>query len=136
VDFFVFVNEQWILVSLLLALVYLLVFSEHIKAGKQLSVHDLTRLVNRDEAILVDVRDGKEFQGGHIAGAINIPLAKLDERLAELDKFKAKTVIVVDKLGQQSGSVGRKLRQAGFEVCRLRGGMSEWQSQSLPVIAK
>lgn len=131
-----FVSEQWMLVSLLLALVYLLVFSEHIKSGKQVSVHDATRLVNSDAAILVDVRDGKEYQGGHIAGAINIPLAKLNDRLVELDKHKGKTLIVVDKLGQQAGSVGRRLRQAGFEVRRLRGGMGEWQSQSLPVVSK
>lgn len=136
VNFFVFVSEQWLLVSLLLALIYLLVFSEHIKSGKQLSVHDLTRLVNQDAAVVIDVRDVKDYQDGHIAGAFNIPLAKLDERLVELDKYKAKPVIIVDKMGQQSGAAGKKLRAAGFEVRRLRGGMGEWRSQSLPVVAK
>ena len=89
-SFFVFIGEQWILVSTLLVLIYVFAFSEQKKAGKQLSVHELTRLINGDEAILIDLRDSKEYTAGCITGAINIPSAKLDGRISELEKYRAK----------------------------------------------
>jgi rhodanese-related sulfurtransferase len=134
-DFLVFVSAQWLLVSLFLALVYLFVVLEHFKAGKQLSVHDVTRLLNGGEALLVDIRDAKEYQSGHINQAINIPLAQLDARMAELESARDRRVILVDKLGQQAAGAGRTLRRAGFKVQRLRGGMAEWRGQSLPVVS-
>ena len=130
-DFLIFVSEQWLLVSLLLALVY--VFLEHFKAGKQLSVHEVTRLLNDGEALVVDLREAKEYQAGHINGAIHVPFRQLAERASELDRERA--VILVDKLGQQAASAGRQLRRAGFRVSRLRGGMAEWQAQSMPVVS-
>ena len=133
-DFFIFVSEQWVTVSVLLMLIYLFAFTEQKKAGKQVSVHDVTSLINSEEGVLVDIRDSKEYESGHIANALNIPLAKLDSRMVELEKHQDKTVVLVDKLGQHSASAGRKLRASGFEVRRLQGGMGEWRSQSLPVV--
>lgn len=135
-DFFVFISEQWIPVSILLMLIYLFIFVEQKKAGKQISVHDVTSLINSDEGILLDVRDSKEYQSGHIINALNIPLAKLDSRLTELEKYRDKKVVLIDKLGQHSAAAGRKLRASGFDVLRLQGGMGEWRSQSLPVVSE
>ena len=123
------------LVSALLVLIYVFAFSEQKKAGKQVSVHELTRLLNGDEAVLIDLRDSKEYAAGCITGAINIPLAKLDGRMTELEKHRAKKIVLVDKIGQQSAPAGRKLRQAGYDIQRLRGGMGEWLHQSLPVVS-
>lgn len=122
------------LVSTLLVLIYVFAFSEQKKAGKQLSVHELTRLLNDGEAQLIDLRDSKEYAAGCITGAINIPSAKLDGRISELEKYRTKQIVLVDKIGQQAAPAGRKLRQAGFDVQRLRGGMGEWMHQSLPVV--
>jgi rhodanese-related sulfurtransferase len=134
-DFLVFVSEQWLLVSLLLALIYVFVLLEHFKAGKQLSVHEVTRLLNGDEAVLVDLRDAKDYQAGHIHHAINIPLSQLPTRIDELRGSRDKAVVLIDKLGHQAAAAGRQLRRAGFRVHRLRGGMAEWQAQSLPVVS-
>lgn len=133
-DFFIFISEQWVAVSVLLILIYLFAYTEQKKAGKQISVHDVTSLINSDQGVLVDVRDSKAYQSGYIASAINIPLANLEGRMVELEKYRDKTVVLVDKLGQHSASAGRKLKAAGFDVRRLQGGMGEWRSQSLPVV--
>jgi len=122
------------LVSTLLVLIYVFAFSEQKKAGKQLSVHELTRLLNDDAAILIDLRDSKEYATGCITGAINIPSAKLDGRITELEKYREQKIVLVDKIGQQAAPAGRKLRQAGYDVQRLRGGMGEWMHQSLPLV--
>ena len=70
-DFFVFVSEQWLLVSTLLVLVYVYMWREKAKGGRSVSAHEATRLVNRDEGILVDLRDEAEYKAGHIVDALN-----------------------------------------------------------------
>lgn len=133
-DFFVFVSEQWLLVSLLCVLIYVYAWTEKAKGGKSLSVHAMTQLVNKGEAVVVDLREAADFKGGHIVDAINIPHNKLTEQVTQLAKHKEKTVILVDKMGQHTGNAGRTLRKDGFTVNRLEGGMSEWQSQNLPLV--
>ena len=94
-------------------------------------------LINRKDAIVVDVRDKKEFESGHIVDSINIPLAKLKQRVTELKKHKEKPVVVVCKLGQHSGDAAKTLMEEGHaEVYKLSGGLTEWKSQSLPLVQK
>lgn len=135
-DFFVFVSEQWLLTSLLLILIYAFAFMERIKGGKPISPQEATSLINGEKAVLVDLREAKEFNDGHIAGAVHIPLAKISSRISELDKHRDKVIILVDKLGQHAGATGKSLGKAGFQVRRLRGGIGEWVSQGLPLIKK
>lgn len=131
-EFLRFLGEQWHLSGTLVALVFLFVWNENRRAGGVVSVHQLTQLVNVNNAQVIDLRELKEFREGHITSAINIPFAKVDELIGQIDKERV--VILVDKIGQHSASVGRKLKQAGYTVVRLRGGMSDWQAASLPVI--
>ncbi|GAA5315798.1 MAG: rhodanese-like domain-containing protein [Candidatus Pelagadaptatus aseana] len=135
-QFFVFVGEQWLLVSVLCALVFGYFWTEGSKAGKTLSVHEATRLINGGEALIVDVREAKEFKQGHLVDAINIPHNRINERLSELESSKSKTILLVDKMAQHTGHVGRTLSSKGFDVVRLRGGISEWQAQNLPLVSK
>ncbi|WP_075184991.1 rhodanese-like domain-containing protein [Teredinibacter haidensis] len=130
----VFIGDQWILVSIVSVLAAALIVVEGRKGGKALSHHEITRLVNSGDAVIVDVRESKEFNAGHIVDAINIPHVKLADRASELEKHRAKTLIVVDKMGQHAGASGKALKDKGFIVTRMQGGMSEWQNQNLPVV--
>lgn len=134
-DFIVFITEQWILVSALLTLGIVYLWLERLKGGKGVSIHEMTRLLNTGEAVLVDVRDNKEFTAGHVVDAINIPHGSIAERAVELDKHKDKIIILADKLGQHAGHVGQILSKRGMEVRRLNGGMSEWSAQNLPLVS-
>ena len=123
------------LVSILLLLIYAFVWRESTKGGKSVSHHELTRMLNADEAVVLDVRDQKEFSAGHIAGAMNIPHAKIGERESELASLKeGKAIVLVDKAGQHAGAVGRTLGKKGYLVNRLRGGMVDWINEKLPVV--
>ena len=94
-------------------------------------------MINREGAVVVDVRDRKEYEQGHIAGAINIPLAKLKQRMTELNKHKSKPKLVVCKMGQQSGAAVKSIEEAGHsKVVKLSGGISEWTARSFPLIQK
>jgi rhodanese-related sulfurtransferase len=134
VDWFVFVSEQWVLVSLLAILVSALIVVEKKRAGVQLSSHEATRLLNDGSAVIVDLRESKEYSAGHIVDALNIPYAKLKDRAVELEKHKSKTIVLVDKMGQHTGAGVKQLGELGYECARLQGGMVEWQSQNLPVV--
>ena len=129
-----FVIEQWLLVSVFLALVFLYFWNEKRRSGKSITTHEATRLINADSATLVDLREGKDFKVGHISNAINIPYAKLNERTPELEAHKQKTLILVDKMGQHTGAAGRELIKQGYQVARLEGGMTEWLNQKLPIV--
>ncbi len=129
-----FLAEQWILVSIISVLVAALIVVEGRKGGKALSHHDITRLINAGEAVLLDVREQKEFTAGHIVDSLHIPYTKLGDRVSELEKHRDKTIIVVDKMGQHSGAAGKTLKDKGFTVNRMEGGIAEWQNQNLPVV--
>ncbi|MEJ2418175.1 MAG: rhodanese-like domain-containing protein [Exilibacterium sp.] len=135
-DFLVFISEQWLLVSILLVLIYVFAWREKMKGGKSISAHEATRLINSNSAVLLDLRDTAEYKAGHIVDAINIPHNKLVERIGELEPHKDKLVLLADKMGQHAGNAGRTLREKGFDVRRLDGGMAEWLNQSLPVVKK
>ncbi len=134
---FEFAGNHLILVSLFLVLLVAFFINEGKQGGAAISPTNLVTLVNREGAVIVDIRDNKEFTNGHIAGAVNMPLSSIESRMAELDPFKEKPVVLVCKMGQHAGSAGRKLKAKGFEnVRRLSGGMAEWTGSSLPVVKK
>jgi len=129
-----FVSNNYVLVSIFLALLVLLAITETQKGGKSVVSRELTGLVNRDEGVVLDVRAKKEFDAGRIVDSLNIPHEKLVSRLGELEKHKAKTIIVVDAMGQHAGAACRELKKAGFNAVKLSGGMSSWRGDNLPVV--
>lgn len=133
-DFLTFVTEQWLLVGLLVVLVYLYAWRERLKNGQPVTTSEATALINAGSAQFVDVRDAAEFKAGHITGSVNIPFSKLSDQLDSLEPYRDKTLILVDKIGQHAGSAGRLLSTNGYTVCRLSGGITEWQSQNLPLV--
>ncbi len=79
---------------------------------------------NRDDVILLDVREDDEFKAGHIPGAEWIPLGQLSSRLNELPKDK--TIVAVCRSGNRSGQATELLRQNGFDAHNMQGGMNSW----------
>ncbi|PHQ27395.1 sulfurtransferase [Marinobacter guineae] len=134
---FEFVVNHYILVSLFVAFLVAILFLESRRGGAKISAQGAVNLINKDEAIVVDIRDRKEFGEGRITGSINIPLNSLKSRVAELNKFKDKQIIVADKMGQHSAMAVKQLNAEGFSnVVRLNGGVSDWRASNLPLVKK
>lgn len=132
---FEFVGNHPLLVGAFLLILALFVRNELVRGGRAVTPQELVNLVNRDGAVVVDVRDKNEFSEGHIVGAINVPHTALANRLAELEKYKERPLVLACKMGQHAGASGTVLRKAGFQnVSRLKGGVAEWRNQSLPVV--
>jgi rhodanese-related sulfurtransferase len=134
--FFEFLAQQWLLAGALLATVVMLFLHEARKSGPSVTPQQAINLVNGEEGIFVDLRDAGEFKKGHIVGAVNIPATKLAERMVELEKFKDRPVVLVCKMGQQSGAAGKQLRAAQYgKVYKMGGGMLEWGNLQLPTVS-
>ncbi|MCW4152029.1 rhodanese-like domain-containing protein [Halomonas sp. 18H] len=135
---FEFVQNHPLLVgAFLLVLLAWLLYEVRNSGAHGVTTGEATQLVNREDAVVVDIREAKDFKAGHIAGARNIPQGSIDDRMNELEKHKSKPVIVVCKHGQTAGAVQSKLAKAGFErALKLKGGMTQWQSDGLPLVKK
>lgn len=102
-----------------------------------IDVGRVTELINRDDAVVVDVRPMADFAGGHIINALNIPVTSFKNQLGQLEKHRDKPIIITCRSGVQSKAAYKTLRQEGFEqVYELRGGMLAWQGANLPVSRK
>lgn len=136
-QFIEFLTNHLALTGMWIVAVGAIVFYHQRTAGKAIGPAAAVMLINRRDAIVVDVREKKEFESGHIVDSINIPAAKLAQRITELQKHKEKPIVVVCKLGQQSGDAVKALQAAGHaEVFKLSGGLTEWKAQSLPLVVK
>ena len=134
--FLEFLAQQWILVAALLAAIGMLIYHESRKAGPSLSPQQAINMVNAEQGLFLDLRDGADFKQGHIVDAVHIPSAKLGARIAELEKYKERPIVLVCKMGQQAGAAGKQLRAQKFEkVYKMSGGMMEWDNLQLPTVS-
>lgn len=134
-EFMSFLGEQWLLTSALVACLFLLMQHESSKGGPKLTPQQLINRVNSEQAVLIDLRDAADFKAGHIVDALHIPSAKLADRLAELESYRDRPLILACKMGQHSGAAAKVLSANGFEdISRLGGGMVEWQNMQLPTV--
>jgi len=100
-----------------------------------LSPIEATLLMNRENALVLDVREAAEYAAGHIPNARNIPLGELGGRTDELAKYKARPVVLVCQSGSRSASARTLLEKAGFEkVHNLGGGIAGWQKDGHPLV--
>jgi len=115
----------------------MLFFHESRKSGPSLSPQRAIIMVNTQSGLFVDLRDTSDYKAGHIVDAMHIPAAKLQSRLAELEKHKNEPIVLVCKMGQQASAAGKTLKASGFEnVYKMTGGMMEWSNLQLPTISK
>lgn len=131
-----FIANHLFLVSLLVAISSLLFWNLFFSAmgSSQIVPSEVTRLINHEDAEVLDIRSVEDFANGHIINAVNIDAKTLGEKEKELDKYKDKTVIICCGQGQESIRVARSLKMKGFEkLYSLKGGLSAWQNASLPL---
>ena len=109
----------------------------NVTGGKRLGPLEAVRIINDREPVSVDLRPSGDFKKGHLLNAINIPLAKIEERAGELSKDKSRPVLLYCALGGSSVEAANKLRKLGFtEAYPIRGGINGWMQSNLPVTAK
>ena len=102
--------------------------------GPSVNTLEATQLINRQDALVVDVREQAEYAQSHILNARLLSLSQLEARMGDIEKFKDKPVIVYCASGSRSNSAAAILRKSGFSnVANLSGGFAAWQQAGLPV---
>ncbi len=132
-----FVQENWVLILVFVSSGLMLAWplvQGRWSATKDVSAAEATQLINRQNAVLLDVREPKEYEGGRLPTAIHIPLSQLAGRTSELAKYVARPVIAYCETGRRSRAAGGALAKAGFrQVYSLEGGLAAWKKDGLPV---
>jgi len=131
-----FLQDNWMMAALAVVSGAMLIWSfigSKLSGVEQADTLKATRLYN-DDALILDVREDKEFASGHIPKAKHIPLGKLASRIQELEKHKGKPILVTCRSGQRSARACGMLKKAGFEtVYNQEGGIIAWERANLPV---
>src|SRR5512141_1037704 len=102
-----FLEKNWPLVLVFVlsgAMLLWPMLQRRLSPAREIGTFDATRLINSANALLLDVREPKEFSGSRLPNAIHIPLSQLAERGAELAKFASRPVIVYCDRGMRGGA--------------------------------
>jgi len=136
-EYIQFIQQEWLLVAVfagLLVALLLLMWRERVIGASRVDPQQATQLINKEQALVVDLRDNAAFLQGHIVGAKNIPHTRLAQSQQELSKYKEKPIILTCEMGRQSGPSGMILRKMGFtRVYMLAGGVQAWRAAGLPL---
>ena len=132
-----FLQNNWMLILVLVMSGVMLVWplvQRRMSPAKDVGNLEATRLINSANAVLVDVRETKEFEGGRLPKAVHIPLSQLDSRGSELARYAGRPIVAYCMSGNRSRMAGRALARLGFaDVYHLQGGYRAWKDAGLPV---
>lgn len=126
-----FLQNHPFLFAILGVLVVLFFVLENRRSGHKISPQSLGVLIQRENALLVDLRDAKDFKVGHISGSRNIPYSQLKSHVEEL-RISDRPIVMICNLGQVAGTAVQMI--ANNKCYRLDGGISNWKAQGLPLV--
>lgn len=102
---------------------------------KELGTHEVTLLMNRSDAVILDIRQPAEYKKGHILGSKTLTQEQVNKAdFKSLEKYKSTPIVVVCAMGMTARRTASQLLKNGFsQVSVLKGGMNTWNSAGLPV---
>lgn len=132
-----FVANHLFLFSMLAIILGLLIWNLYgdVLAGvKQVAPAEATQLINHEQAVVIDVRSGNDYNDGHILNALHLPVSEISSRIGKFNKYRKQAVIMYCSNGSESSRAARTLMQEGFEkIYCLKGGVLAWKNANLPL---
>lgn len=135
-DLSLFLLAHWPLtLAFIITLITIIFFELKDRQGgaHRIDCTEVTRLINHEKALVIDVRKKEEYQQGHILSSINITPDTFGDKKSELQKAKDRPIILVDNNGNGINPVLKLLRQEGLSAHYLGGGISAWRQEGLPL---
>ncbi len=133
----IFIQNHWMLFLAFLFVFLLVVIVEFIRAKRgalQITAHEAIRLMNHQNAVVVDVRSNDAFASGHIVNAVSIPLNDLENKLKKLDKYKSQPIILVCANGLESRTASNLLEKHQIKTHILANGLRGWREADMPLV--
>jgi rhodanese-related sulfurtransferase len=130
-----FIVDNWMLILIALSSGAMLAWPlvRGANAGS-LTVQGAVQLINRERAVVVDVREPEEFAAGHMTGAKNVPMGLLEEKLAAAVKNKSLPLLLVCATGGRAQRAVATAKKLGYDkVQAVSGGLKSWKEANLPV---
>mgnify|MGYP000005133967 CR=1 FL=1 len=132
-----FIQNHWMLCSAGGVVLALLIFEEikgKLTGTPKISAQNAALMLNRENTLVIDLRNQKAFTSGHILGSMNIARADIDSSIKKLEVHKNKTLILVDDNDTVATSIVTKLQAQGFaKIYILADGLSSWKNAQLPL---
>jgi rhodanese-related sulfurtransferase len=130
-------NLIWAVLAVASGTWLLVEFIRQQRDKSQLTPVEATLLINREDAVVVDVRAQTDYEKGHLPNARALPLGDIGSRSAELEKFRARPILLYCNSGSTAAKGIAALKKAGFEkLYNLRGGLFEWEKAGYPITRK
>lgn len=129
-----FFLDNWVLILIALSSGTMLALPALRGAGQgALTVQGAVQLINREKAVLVDVREAEEFAAGHALGARNVPLGELEARLPAAVKNKTVPLLLLCASGARARRALETARKLGYDKAQVvAGGLRAWTEANLP----
>lgn len=136
-----FVANHTIMVVAWVALFVAVIINIYKGITSKISIIDNTRatlLINKEEAVVIDVRSDEEFKHGHIIESLHLlPSDIKTHKLQTIEKYRDRAVIIVDNNGFTASSLANALAKQGFgKVYALKEGIAGWRGANLPLVKK
>lgn len=136
-DFLQFIQQHWALSAALVVVLVLLIIVEFIKlkcGAIRISPAQAIQLINRENAMVVDIRSPEAFVTGHIVDAISLPYPELEKKYKKLEKFKSQPIVITCATGLESPRAAELLMKYGFKTHVLNGGIRGWKDAEMPLV--
>jgi rhodanese-related sulfurtransferase len=130
-------NHSTLFIALVIILFFLVqtIYTDATRKYKVVSAPETTNLINRQEAVVIDVRNQNEFKAGHIAGAVHVPLTDIKQSNDKLNKYEGKPMLFYCKSSVEAGEACKILSKQGKkDIYCLRGGVQSWQDAGMPLV--
>jgi len=135
-----FASRNYLLFITLAAVITLIIITElrrATKGFKEVSPSDAVLLINKEDALVLDVREANELSQGNIVNAKHIAFSSLTDKLDNLASDKDKPILVFCKMGTKSSKACQLLLKNSYtNVFGLKGGITAWINEQLPIIKK
>ena len=133
-----FISNNFVLfagLGIIIALILRMEIKRALRGFKAVTPAEAVRFINKEDALVLDVRESNELAQGSIKGAKHLALSVLKQRVEELKEHTDKPIIAYCKAGNRSNEACEILKKNNFpNVMSLKGGIEAWKVDNLPVV--
>lgn len=129
------VNHMWLTYAFAIVVILLLIVEilRNRRNTFNIDVPQAVHLMNRENAVVIDIRPAEQFQQGHILAAMPLPASDITKSTQKLEKFRKKPLIIVCQSGIQSQKIAAFLIKHGYNSYSLAGGLRAWSEANMPI---
>ncbi|MBX3709847.1 MAG: rhodanese-like domain-containing protein [Gammaproteobacteria bacterium] len=136
-DLTTFIIKHPLLSAAIIVILILITIIELIRAKRSttnLNPAQVTQLINRENAVVIDIRQHDAYRNGHIIDAQSVVPREIQQNLKKLEKFKNRPIIVVSNANNESQKIAALLLKHGYNAYSLAGGIRAWIEAQMPLV--